>query len=203
MSKPNVKRVHIDDHIKSSKNNSGSKSEFKKPRGRPLGWRKNPEPTSSFNSSEPRSGLITSNSHAQGGNGVPPNTPPVSGSEPRADLKAVPVYDTTEEAKGVIQAPFNAIAAITGVPNLALSVPEIEALMPSWKVVYDKRIAPYMGQNADLYTFSFVMANVCLSKWRVYNDVKVKSDKADKEWEKNPPRQSGPTLPTIKTDLAL
>ena len=169
-----IKRIKIDEHIKSATKNSPIKKQaseniksdagIKRGRGRP---RKNTQ----LDDNAPKisgSGLSPSLMDSNGGN---------QGSNPADSLSGSPnikpIYDTTEEAKGVLQAPFEVAAGLTGCEKLRLSESQVFALAPSFKVVYDKRIAPYLGENADIYAFGMVFVGILFGKVTEY-----------KEWQK-------------------
>lgn len=165
MSKPNKPRVvKVDEHIKKSTKQSVP-SKIPGKRGRPR------KDTGNVTQGGTEPIQLPHSSQS-----IPsPDRKPSSTQHAPSQVAIVPQYDTTEEAKGIISAPFSAAASLTGVPQLALTEFELLAIMPSWKVVYDKRIAPYLGQNADLYAFSFTMVNVVFAKFRVYQAAKPKA----------------------------
>lgn len=200
--KPELKRVKVDEHIKQSKSHKATGN----PRGRP---RKN------FDGPAETRGTPNGTSagipiHSVPADGSPSAAPRTASDTIRgagkdnstftrntstAPIQVIPAYDTTEEAKGIISAPFSAVAVLTKTPAFALTVPELEALMPSWKTVYDKRIAPYMGDYADIYAFSFVMVNVVMTKAKAYNEAHPRRLRVA-------PVQEIKTGPTIQTTEA-
>lgn len=157
-----LKRVKIDEHIKATV--GSGEPPVKRGRGRP---RKNPK---SLSDSQQIGGV---------GNSLPSdalhsgNQIGASGAQPP---KIEPVYDTTEEARAFIRAPFDIASGLTGIPQLALYPSQLDALTPSFKTVYDKRIAPYMGANADIYAFAIVFAGIAFEKVTVFNEVKRRAE---------------------------
>ena len=153
-----IKRVKIDEHIKST---VGSNAEpAKRKRGRP---RKNPVASSD-------SQQVIGSGNSLGGQSFNPQNQTSFNPASIESPKIQPVYDTTEEAKAFIRAPFDIAAGLTGIKDLALYPAQLEALAPSFKVVYDKRIAPYMGENADIYAFCIVLAGITFEKVQVFRE---------------------------------
>lgn len=162
--KQTIKKVKIDEHIKKA-STTGSKTPTTGKRGRPRKIR-------------------------EGSNGRPEFAPNSGTDQPLrldhqeslnqdANIDSVqqaiePVYDTTEEAKGFLRAPFDIAAGLTGIKALSLYPTQLDALAPSFKVVYDKRIAPYMGENADLIAFTMVFMGVAFEKVQVYREETAK-----------------------------
>lgn len=177
-----LKRVKIDEHIKST---VGSNAEpAKRKRGRP---RKNP-----VSSSDPQQVIGSGNPfHSQ-----PSHSPDQAGIGSPQPPKIEPVYDTTEEAKAFIRAPFDIAAGITGIKDLALYPAQLEALTPSFKVVYDKRIAPYMGANADIYAFCIVMAGITFEKVQVFREHQARA--RPQAPNKNTDESGAPFIPTTE-----
>lgn len=179
--KTQIKKVKIDEHIRSTKKGN-SEAAMPRKRGRP---RKD-------HGGDAGAGKLQSTE----GTSAPFST--INGSEISQDKQPVtlpeikPVYDTTEEAKGFLRAPFDIAAGITGIPKLALYPSQIDALAPSFKVVYDKRIAPYMGENADLIAFGMVFAGIVFEKVQVFKE----------ETQKEKPKESQSTnsVPSIVTE---
>lgn len=158
-----LKKVKIDEHIKSS--NSGNSEAPKRKRGRPR------------KSAEPLAIPTISNS--------PPSPRHVDSESQQEDINhsIEPVYDTTEEAKGFLRAPFDIAAGLTGIPKLALYPAQLDALAPSFKIVYDKRIAPYLGEEADLITFAMVFSGILFEKVAVYKEEAAKLEKKEERKE--------------------
>ena len=101
-----LKRVKIDEHIKST---VGSNAEpLKRKRGRP---RKNP-----ISPSDPQQVITGGNSF----NSQSSHSSDQAGAGAPQSPKIEPVYDTTEEAKAFIRAPFDIAAGITSIKDLAL-----------------------------------------------------------------------------------
>lgn len=141
-----LKKVKIDEHINKSKKKIPALSSGKK-RGRP---KKEPIEVGQI--------------------------PISSGEEPidhastsTGDIKpeVIPVYDTTEQAKAFIKTPFEVSAMIFSEPRLTLYPEELDAVMPSWKVVFDKHIVPNLGENADVYLFATVMLGITAKKYSI------------------------------------
>lgn len=177
-----IKRVKIDEHIKST---AGTNAEpLKRKRGRP---RKNSIPSGD------------SQQAVTGGNplnSIPFDSQNQAGSGPAQPPKIEPVYDTTEEAKAFIRAPFDIAAGLTGIKDLALYPAQLEALTPSFKVVYDKRIAPYMGANADIYAFCIVMAGITFEKVQVFREHQARM--RPQAPNKNTDESGAPFIPTTQ-----
>jgi len=76
----------------------------------------------------------------------------------------------------MIQTPFEILSAVSKNPELKLYPEELDAIMPSWKTVYDKRIAPRLGENADIYQFVTVMIGISAIKYNVYQSKKPKNE---------------------------
>lgn len=174
-----IKKVKIDDHIKSS----GKKSEQTtiRKRGRPR-----------------KSGAQSNDQHAPIGSGIESFNSDIqesiNGDINNSNSQAIqPVYDTTEEAKGFLRAPFDIAAGLTGIPKLALYPQQLDALAPSFKVVYDKRIAPYMGDNADLIAFVMVFSGIAFEKVGVFKEEQAK--RKPKENVKNTDSSGTPFIP--------
>lgn len=154
-----LKRVKIDEHIKAT---GGSEQPVKRKRGRP---RKNPNALGQSQQANAGGNPLDSMADSyQAQENIGHAEPP----------KVEPVYDTTEEAKAFIRAPFDIAAGLTGIKDLALYPSQLEALTPSFKVVYDKRIAPYMGENADIYAFCIVMAGITFEKVQVFREYQAR-----------------------------
>ena len=78
-------------------------------------------------------------------------------------------------SKAFIKAPFEVFAAVTKIADLQLTLLEIEAISPSFKIVYDKRIAPNLGQHADLFAFLMVFGGIAANKISIFNKAKAKA----------------------------
>ena len=181
---PTIKKVKIDEHIK--KSTSSNQSITPKKRGRPTGSRKQfNSPQANLSSTSDSIGTTNNESFDANFSTIKPNT-----SE-----EIQPIYDTTEEAKGFLRAPFDIAAGLTGIQKLALYPHQLDALAPSFKVVYDKRIAPYMGENADLIAFSMVFLGVAFEKVGVYKEeiAKIKP-------KENKPQTDSTGTPYIPTE---
>lgn len=178
-----LKKVKIDEHINKSKKTIPALSSGKK-RGRP---KKEPIEVGQI--------------------------PISSGEEPidhastsTGDIKPeiIPVYDTTEQAKAFIKTPFEVSAMIFSEPRLTLYPEELDAVMPSWKVVFDKHIVPNLGENADVYLFATVMLGITAKKYSIIAN-RPKESKIEREMkvEENRPVQnqnlnaSIPTMPVF------
>jgi hypothetical protein len=164
MKKPpiNLKKVKIDDHIKNSKKGNNQTPTGK--RGRP---RKNPDALLSTGFNYPGGGAPSSDTLSESDE-----------TSIRDSIQAVePIYDTTEEAKGFLRAPFDIVAGLSGIPELALYPQQLDALAPSFKIVYDKRIAPKLGEDADLIAFAVVLSGVAFEKIGVWREVTGKAQK--------------------------
>jgi len=180
----NLKKVKIDDHIKNSKKGNGTATPAK--RGRP---RKTPElssiPGNAGSSRDSSSVVIDSQS--------------VDSHIDDAQLQEVqPVYDTTEEAKGFLRAPFDIAAGLSGIPRLALYPSQLDALAPSFKIAYDKRIAPKLGEDADLIAFAVVVSGVLFEKVAVWKEETGKNQKAAEAANLNTENRP-PFIPTEHT----
>lgn len=180
--KPTLKKVKIDDHIRAS--NNGNSGNQPRKRGRP---RKNPESFSNAGKIDgPGSASISDTL----------NSASETHDSPSHVLPEVePVYDTTEEAKGFLRAPFDIVAGLSGIPKIALYPSQLDALAPSFKIVYDKRIAPKLGEDADLIAFAVVASGVIFEKIAVFKEesekTKIKSE------EQNQKISETPYIPTI------
>lgn len=157
--KPKV--VKIDEHIRKSKNSV--QETVRRGRGRPRKDAGSNE-AGGFNSSSPSKPLDDR---------VSLPVKPVAPTIPSETIK--PQYDTTEEAKGLISAPFEVVAGLTGNPKYKLYPAQLEAIAPSFKVVYDKRLAPKMGENADLIAFGMVFVGVLFEKVSVAREDMAKA----------------------------
>lgn len=181
---PQIKKVKIDEHIRQIGQRS-SQQTVKRGRGRP---RKVTE-------------------HSAGGSGTLDEargdqafsvTDPASmseGSNVHQPTEVQPVYDTTEEAKAFLSAPFSIVAGLTGIKELDLYPSQLDALAPSFKLVYDKRIAPNMGEHADLIAFGICASGVLFEKVQVYRDY-VKQNQPKKAEVMSEPT----TIETVKGD---
>lgn len=156
-----LKRIKIDEHIKSTAGTN--QPEVKRKRGRP---RKNPI----VSGDAKQAGGIGSTLSFNAGNPIHEGSHAATQSP-----KIEPVYDTTEEAKAFIRAPFDIMAGLTGIADLALYPHQLDALAPSFKVVYDRRIAPFMGQNADLYAFAIVLSGIAFEKVLIFKQHQEKA----------------------------
>lgn len=193
--KSNLKKVKIDEHIKKSKlseHGSGKPGgKEKRARGRP---RKSEGGSAEITNS------ITSHSDPR-----PEHRGSIEGDIPASNVPEPqviePVYDTTAEAKAFIETPFQMGAMLLSEPRLALYPEELEAIMPSWKVVFDKRIAPNMGENADLYMFATVMLGITAKKYAIVasrpKDKKIKEMQVETEQTHTNISQVSPGIPTM------
>jgi len=180
--KPNIKKVKIDEHIKTAKGSVNQNTPRK--RGRPRKDR-----------TESNGGSILQDV-GSGSSGAGFSDAPIDHASDLIHQPSIvePIYDTTEEAKGVLRAPFDIAAGLTGIAGLALTPSQIDALAPSFKVVYDRRIAPYMGDNADLIAFGMVFAGVAFQKVQIFRDEMEKRRPTKKE---TPTESAGsPFIPT-------
>ena len=176
---PQLKKVHIDDHIKSARTNQTTNTGK---RGRP---RKNPEP-----SGDPGKVNASGNTSLFDSLDKSVETSISDTSYP----EVVPAYDTTEEAKGFLRAPFDIAAGLANNTRLALYPAQLEAMAPSFKIVYDRRIAPNMGDHADLIAFAMVASGVIFEKVAIF--------KEQREMEKPKPKPKtdsvdSPTIPNV------
>lgn len=177
-----LKKVKIDDHIKTS--NTGISQNQPRKRGRP---RKN---TESF-----------SNAGKINGPGNTSISDPIkhsleeNNSHTELQPEIQPIYDTTEEAKGFLRAPFDIAAGLTGIQKLALYPHQLDALAPSFKLVYDKRIAPKLGEDADLIAFAVVASGVIFEKVAVWKEETEKTQKVQ-EQKTNQDSSGTPFIPT-------
>lgn len=147
-----LKKVKIDEHIRKSKKQSpGQPGNTTKKRGRPP---KTSNESVGIGSAEPGP-LAESVSTDPTGN--PPLTPEI-----------VPEYDTTAEARAVLAAPFGVISALSGVQEVALTEPELDASVPSFRAVYDKHLRPFIGENAEVYAFGLVFAGLLAKKYQAF-----------------------------------
>lgn len=177
-----LKKVKIDDHIRAS--NQGNVHNQPRKRGRP---RKNTESLSNppkINGAGNSSASNAINFEEQENNSSAQLLPEVQ-----------PIYDTTEEAKGFLQAPFDIAAGLTGIQKLALYPHQLDALAPSFKIVYDKRIAPKLGEDADLIAFAVVASGVLFEKVAVWREETEKAQKAQ-EQKTNQDSAGSPYIPT-------
>jgi hypothetical protein len=154
-----LKKVKIDEHIKSTKKSNSSASTGK--RGRP---RKNTEQLHD-------AGKINLGGDSSSSVTLSESVETHIGDNQPASIE--PVYDTTEEAKGFLRAPFDIAAGLTGIQKLALYPAQLDALAPSFKIVYDKRIAPKLGEDADLIAFAIVASGVIFEKVSVWREAKA------------------------------
>lgn len=181
---PKLKRIKIDDIIRATK--STQQSSIPRARGRPK-------------RSDPHLGNPSSAIRTDGNAAIPNSSPshpgPATPTLNPAPITVVPQYDTTEEAKGFLRTPFEAAAGLTNIPTLNLLPAELEALMPSWKVVYDKRIAPNLGSNADLIAFGMVAGGILFNKYSIY---KVEAKRIEIA-KKNSPMRVADVKPTSET----
>lgn len=155
-----LKKVKIDDHIRASKKSNSDTP--KRKRGRP---RKD----SGFNQA-PENGAGIDNSSSILSDGAPLSEN--IGDIEREASQVQPQYDTTEEAKAFLRSPFDMAAGITGIKKLSLYPEQLEALAPSFKVVYDKRILPSLGENADLIAFTVAASGIIFEKVSVFREYK-------------------------------
>jgi len=177
-----LKKVKIDDHIRAS--NQGINQNQPRKRGRP---RKNTESFSNTGKIDgPGSSSIsdTINFKSEENNTSTQLLPEVQ-----------PIYDTTEEAKGFLRAPFDIAAGLTGIQKLALYPHQLDALAPSFKIVYDKRIAPKLGEDADLIAFAVVASGVIFEKVAVWREETEKTQKTQ-EQKSNQDSAGAPYIPT-------
>lgn len=160
--KPQLKKVKIDDHIRGIKS-SGDKAPARK-RGRP---RKNHGPDQT-----PENGFGDQNPSSSVLDRSPLSENPSAPELPAPEIE--PVYDTTEEAKAFLRSPFEIAAGATGWERLNLYPAQLEALAPSFKIVYDKRIKPKLGEEADLIAFTMVLSGVIFEKVQVVREERAK-----------------------------
>lgn len=152
-----LKTVSIDAILKNGKTVEAIKAK----RGRPAGSKK----------------LLVIENATLGPSITPPIKHSVEGVPASTALPKVviqPLYDTTEESKAFIKAPFEIFAVVTKISDLQLTLLEIEAISPSFKIVYDKRIAPNLGQHADLFAFLMVFGGIAANKISIFNKAKAK-----------------------------
>lgn len=181
-----LKKVKIDDHIKATKGNNTKPVPGK--RGRP---RKNTDGNDGATKLQSTTGATSQPSLPKPIESNQ-NNPPNGGTAP---ITIQPIYDTTEEAKGFLRAPFDIVAGLTGVSKLALYPSQIDALAPSFKIVYDKRIAPHMGQNADLIAFGMVFAGIAFEKVQVFREEKKKLESDNKHAPVSTNENGAPIIP--------
>lgn len=154
----NIKTVRIDEILKNGKNAETIRAK----RGRPAGSKKQ---VVIENAPVSVSTTTSIKSPAEG----------AQVSSPLPKIVIQPTYDTTEESKAFIKAPFEVFAAVTKIADLQLTLLEIEAISPSFKIVYDKRIAPNLGQHADLFAFLMVFGGIAANKISIFNKAKAKA----------------------------
>lgn len=162
------RRVSIDAIIKRS-----SSGDPKKPGRRPPGRPKNPTPfddsSETHSSGDP---LLRDPSGLENDGGVrDPGSGPGEGGTP----PPIPI-DSTPEARAFLASPFEIVASATKEPRFALYPEQLDALTPSFKVVYDIYIRPKMGEHAPLYVFLVCFSGVLAEKFKVYKEYKVEVD---------------------------
>lgn len=175
------KRVKIDEIVKTANNRTEPLP--KRSRGRP---RKNPE---QLRLSEPEHGRVKRSIDVRA------ELPETSQGDDKRETKVEPIYDTTEESKAFLRAPFDVVSGVTGCKDIALYPHELDALAPSFKIVYDKRIAPNLGEHADLIAFGVVLSGVVFQKAMIYKDFRDK-----KVAQENKPVKMSETIETIEGD---
>ena len=173
-----IRKVNIDAHIKAS--NAGSSQTTSRKRGRPRKNTESPNHPQQIERAGDSSFIIPDESSFEANNSIDQSH------------FIEPVYDTTEEAKGFLRAPFDIAAGLSGIRSIALYPEQLDALAPSFKVVYDKRIAPNMGENADLIAFAMVATGVIFEKILVYKNENEKPAEA----VKNTDSSGAPFIPT-------
>lgn len=182
--KPEIKKVKIDEHINATKRKAIVETAIVRKRGRP---RKDNVSDDRARKLQPAEGASTSPGAI--------DSRPIDQNKQPATIPAIqPIYDTTEEAKAFLRSPFDIAAGLTGIQKLALYPSQIDALAPSFKVVYDKRIAPYMGNNADLIAFGVCAAGIIFEKVQVFQQENNK--KKDEPTQK----ESAASSPYIQTE---
>jgi hypothetical protein len=188
----NLKKVKIDEHIKSVK--QANSDPVKRKRGRP---RKNPlPPQSSIGNSE------TMGSENDGSESFNSTQSGENYSNQASAPQIEPIYDTTPEAKGLLCTPFAALALLFQNQKLTLDESEIESLMPTFKPVYDNRIKPRMGENADLISFGAAFTVVLVRKVQVIGEMKkerARLERAKKEFEQA--QQNLNPAPSINSEV--
>ena len=184
-----LKKVKIDEHIKNSKK-SEEKSNVGK-RGRPKG------------SVKKKDEIKIESINVGGGLDRAGEGPDLQGAGVNIgdgiESNVIPVYDTTEQAKAFIKTPFEVSAMIFSEPRLTLYPEELDAIMPSWKVVFDKHIVPNLGENADVYLFATVMLGITAKKYSIIaskpKDKFVSEMKVEPVQEKNQSSQQNMASP--------
>ncbi len=171
-----LKEVKIDEILKASKTKNIENS-ARRGRGRP---RKSELQAGQAESQR----LISSNDAAQGtsSNSAMGAIDPKNDQQAQLSSQVVPIYDTTEEAKAFIQGPFEIAAALTKYKDFKLFSEELEAITPSFKLVYDKRIKPSLGENADIYAFAVVFAGIAAKKAYGYSEWKKSQEKTEQDY---------------------
>ena len=198
----NLKKVNIDAHIKNSKA-SGSETTTKRKRGRP---RKNPAIESSGHGSTDhdtgglKSGDASSNSSFDAsGSGSPINHS--SANQQSVPPTVEPIYDTTAEAKGILQTPFAIFAMLFKNNQLMLDDQDTDVLMPSWKPIYDEDLKPFMGEHAKYISFGSALSVVLIKKYQVLSEMKKQADRIEKakkdfeEMKSAPPNKNESMIP--------
>jgi len=184
--KPTLKKVNIDAHIKNSKVSSTANIKTSpRGRGRP---RKNPDGVNS--PAKPDDAGKSSLLNSSVGSGTESPKHEHNTEQPII----IPQYDTTEEAKGILKTPFALLAMFAKIEGLNLDDSEVQALLPSWKVVYDKRIAPSLGENADIYVFATVFIQVSLGKYVLFRTEQSKRGPIQNQQVENVENNSAPPL---------
>lgn len=184
--KTEIKKVKIDEHIRASKgtNKPASQSAAPRKRGRPR------KTGAEFNAAD----SITGGSGQSSKVIDQPVDDSVSFTQHSNEVEIEPVYDTTAESRAFLEAPFSVAAGLTGIPKLALYPTQLDAMAPSFKLVYDKRIAPYMGDNADLIAFTMCAMGVVFEKVQVFRE---ESEKRAPVQKPQPSDSAGmPYIPT-------
>jgi len=105
--------------------------------------------------------------------------PIASGADPIAEIE--PVYDTTAEARGLLETPFSLAAFFFQVKELVLAPEEGDALMPSFKPIYDIDIRPKLGEHARYYQFGFALSTILVKKFQLVVELKNAQEKLAKE----------------------
>jgi len=181
--KPTIRKVKIDEHIKSAKGNDQQSTPRK--RGRPAGSGKKLQSEPSFiNPSHSDSPTLESTDNV-GTDFAQHGTPEI----------IEPGYDTTPEAKAFLAAPFEAAAGLTGIAKLKLYPEQLEAAVPSFKLVYDKHILPHMGENPELIAFAVVMLGITFEKVSVF-----KEEQAKRQPKKSEQATDSAGMPYIPTE---
>ncbi len=105
--------------------------------------------------------------------------PITSGADPIVEVE--PIYDTTAEARGLLETPFSLAAFFFQVKELVLAPDEGDALMPSFKPIYDIDIRPKLGEHARYYQFGFALSTILVKKFQLVVELKNAQEKLAKE----------------------